>query len=565
MILDFQSMGFAVFFPLFPVIITIISLLSLVLIWTNRRIFVDLFKNINKVSLLILVLITIVFVLICAFEGLNFKFFNASDAEWMEINAAKQLSLGNFTEQLQDRMVFPLILALGFRIFGLNPLVASFLNLFLAVLSIFLVFTLTQIVFKNEKASLLSAFIFTFTPFTLIFTSLRMGDPTVVGFFFLLFIIAAILAFRYHRLSLHILTLIFFALVSQTKLEYFILIFPYVFCFIIFKEYKHIPFKKIIILIVLFFLFCLPFFAGNDHFRKTSVSGWCGYPSQTFHNGKVYSYTLPLTVPLDRVLKFLANGRFSINYLVYDMPNFLRLWFSKQFVFISLFIILGIIFAFKEHKKEALFILFSFLSISIVYLADCIFYETRLAIPSYGPIVIFSGLAIDLFSKKISRIAGKKKLIEVIITGLIILVLLLSWYFDSHSLNKLFSYRNYNNTNIVDNYNGLKNVVDYYGFLPSDSYFLVVQHVEKYILKFLGYKADCLTDIVGESYFRDRQKFFESLTPPLKQKKNNYFIYSWYCETLDETADICNFVTKNYVEAKVGDRGGYIIYSLNTK
>ena len=567
MILDFQSMGFEVFYPIFPVVVIIISLLALFLIWINRKLFIALFKDISRNSLLILILISIVFVLICAFSGLNFKFFNACDSEWRELNAAKNLLSGNkyAFNQIPDRIVSPLILAFGFRIFGFNPLVASLLNLFLAVLSIFLVFILAQIVFKNEKVSLLSSFIYAFTPFTLVFTSLRMGDSTTVGFFLLLFVITAILSFRYHRLSLYILTLIFFALASQTKLEYFILIFPYIFCFIIFKEYKHLSLKKIVVLIILFFLFSFPFFISNDHFRKATVSGWCGYPSQAFYDGEIHSYTLPLTGFLDKIIKFSANGRFSINYLIYDIPTFIRFWFSKALIFVSLLIFLGILFAFKKHKKEILFILFSFLSISVVYLADCIFYETRLAISSYGPIVIFSGLTISLFLKKISEIAGKRKSIEIIFAGLIILVLLLSWYFDSHSSNKLFSYKDYDNCTIVDSYNGLKDVVDYYGFLPADSYFFVVHNSEMEILKFLGYKADCLTDLVKTDYFQDYQKFFESLTLPLDQKKNNYFIYSWHCKTLDETAEVCNFVKENYVKEEIGEINGYIIYSLNTK
>ena len=567
MILDFQSMGFEVFYPIFPVVVIIISLLALFLIWINRKLFIALFKDISRNSLLILILISIVFVLICAFSGLNFKFFNACDSEWRELNAAKNLLSGDryVFNQIPDRIVSPLILAFGFRIFGSDPLVASLLNLFLAVLSIFLVFILAQIVFKNEKVSLLSSFIYAFTPFTLVFTSLRMGDSTTVGFFLLLFVITAILSFRYHRLSLHILTLIFFALVSQTKLEYFILIFPYIFCFIIFKEYKHLPLKKIVVLIILFFLFSFPFFVSNSHFRKSFVSGWCGHPSQTFYDGEIHSYTLPLTGFLDKIIKFSANARFSINYLIYDIPTFIRFWFSKALIFVSLLIFLGILFAIKKYKKETIFILFLFLSISMVYLADCIFYEERLAIPSFGPIVIFSGFTLSLFLDKITGRIRKKGLVEIFVAVLITLVLLSFWYFDFNRPRKLIPYQNYCTTNIFDDYNHLRDVVNYYKLSPADSYLIPVHHSERDILKFLGYESDCLTDLVKSDYFQDRQKFLDSFILPISETKNNYFIYTWNCETLGETADICNFAKENYVKEKIGEMGGYTIYSLNTK
>ena len=528
---NFQSIGYEIFYPFFPIVIIVISLLALVLLWKNRKVFIEPFKNVSNVSLLVLSLILISFVLICVFNGLNLEFFNASDCEWMEFNVARNLLLGDESafNQLPDRIVSPIILAFGFRILGFNPLVASLLNLFLAVLSIFLVFLLSQIIFNNEKISLFSSFIYAFAPFTLVYTSLRMGDPTTVGFFLLLFVITAILSFRHHKFSLYILTLIFFALASQTKLEYFILIFPYIFCFIIFKEYKYLSYKKIVVLIILFLLFSSPFFISNIHFRKSCVSGWCGYPSQTFHSGKIYSYTLPLTGAIDKVIKTLANERFSINYLVYDMPNFVKFWFSNNFVFVSSLIFLGMLSSFRRYKKETLFIFLSFLFISVVYLADCIFYEERLAVPTYGLIIVFSGFALNLFFERIPKKIKKKKLVEIFIIILVILIALFSWYFNSGNVNKFNSYKDYSSTNIFNGYDHLRHIVNYYDLSPIDSYLIVPHHSERQMLQFLGYETNCLTDLVISDYFQDRQKFLDSFVLPISKTKNNYFIYTWNC------------------------------------
>ena len=564
---NFQSIGYEIFYPFFPIVIIVISLLALVLFWVNRKVFIKPFKNVSNISLLILFLIIISFVLICVSNGLNFKFFNASDCEWMEFNVARNLLLGDESafNQLPDRIVSPVILAFGFRIFGFNPLVASLLNLFLAVLSIFLIFLLSQIIFDNEKISLFSSFIYAFAPLTLVYTSLRMGDPTTVGFFLLLFVITAILSFRHHKFSLHILTLVFFTLASQTKLEYFILIFPYIICFIVFKEYKHFSYKKVIILIILFFIFSSPFFVSNIHFRKSCVSGWCGYPSQTFHSGKIYSYTLPLTGVLDKVIKTLGNERFSINYLIYDIPNFVKFWFSQRFIFVSSLIFSGMLFSFKRYKKETLFIFLSFLFISVVYLADCIFYEERLAVPTYGLIIVFAGFALSLFLTKILPKMKIKKLIEIFIIILAILIALFLWYFNSRDVNKFDSYKTYSSCNIFNDYNHLQYIVDYYGLSPINSYVIVPHHSERQMLQFLGYETDCLTDLVVSDYFQDRQKFLDSFVLPMSKTKNNYFIYTWNCETLAETSDICNFVKDNYTKKQIGQMDEYEIYLLKEK
>ncbi|RLC37331.1 MAG: hypothetical protein DRH33_05885, partial [Candidatus Nealsonbacteria bacterium] len=270
-------------------IMTILPLAMMIfgafIFWVERKIFINLFKKTNKFVLIGLILIIISFCLISAFY---FKSFSPSDEEWWDLNLAKKILSGDRTAfQNQHGMVYPLIVAVGFKIFGLSPYVASRINLFLAALSIFLVFLLSKIIFKKDLAGLLSAIFYSFTPLVFYFTNLRMGFPTTVSFFFFLTAIISILSFRYHKFSLYILSLVLLGLMSQLKPEYFILIFPYLFCFIIFKEYKFLSFKKAGILILLFLLFSTPFFVKNVTFKEnfTGWSGtpWCGTPSQIFY------------------------------------------------------------------------------------------------------------------------------------------------------------------------------------------------------------------------------------------------------------------------------------------
>jgi len=51
----------------------------------------------------------------------------------------------------------------------------------------------------------------------------------------------------------------------------------------------------------------------------------------------------------------------------------------------------------------------------------------------------------------------------------------------------------------------------------------------------------------------------------MNKTKNNYFIYTWNCETLDEISDIYNFVRDNYTKKQIGQMDGYEIYLLKDK
>jgi len=532
--------------------------LSIILIGINHKIFLRFLKQIHLLPWLFLLVILVIFIFICVTQGLTLKIFNPSDAEWMEINAAHNLLNKSFNAQLPDRMVFPVILTFLFRIFGPNPLIVSVFNLFIAIISICLIFILTQIIFSNEIASCLSAFIYAFAPITLAYTSLKMGDPTLVGLFLLLFLISLVLVLKYHKFSLHVLTLNYIALASLTKPEYLILVIPYCFAILLFKEYKFFTIKQIILLILIFILFLLPMAKTVYHFKQVNSSGWCGYPSQTFHNGKFYYYSLSFLAPLNKIIKFFTTGRFSIETLIYDIPNFIQFWFSKTMFIVSLLIFGGLCFALRFDYKATLLILCTFLCISIVYLADCIFYETRLAFPTYGIIVVFSGLIVGLLFKGILK---NKQIIKTLIICTLVIILVLNWYFTD---NKFDFFNNYRSLYI--NYNNLKNLLSQYQLEPDDSYLIATHHTEKYILNFWDYDAICLTDLITEEYFQKNEKFWKQFQLPLEKGKNNYFIYSNdFCNGLPETTQICNFVKDNYTKAIIGGNNEYTIYSLTFK
>jgi len=528
------------------ILITAAFLLMFFLIWLNRRIFFDLFKNISWHSGIFLLLSIIIFSLLCVFAGFNFKSFIPSDTEWEILEQAKELVQGKqIFILLRYGLVYPLLLSFGFRLLGFNPLVASIMTLVFGVLSILLVFVLSQAVFKNDKVSLLSSSIYAFTPLVFVFTSFQMGFPAVITFFLLSFTLTAILYFQYQKASLLALSLILLVLTSQIKPEYFILIVPFGICFFLFKEYKKVSIPIILGLIIIFLIFSIPYFIKNAQFKEGFKAGWCGTPSQIFYNGEAHSYNLPLTKYLDPILKFLTNTRFSINYFIYDVPNFVKFWTSRSSIFISILILVGIILSFKRYPKESTFLLLLFFSISFLHMADCAFYESRYAIPTYGLVVIFAGFGLNFIDEKTVQFVKKQHLFKVALLITLFLSLYAYWYFNDYQ-PYLFkgSYRDYlyNKRSVVDDYSRLNNLLK--GIAKENSYFFVPHANEEEILRFLGYQVSSLSEMKAFQQF-DRADFTTAKLP-LDMTKNNYFIQSWYCQTLIELRTLCEFVKENY-------------------
>jgi hypothetical protein len=558
---SFPDQGLEAFFEVYPIFVVCLFILFIILAIINRKIFVNIIKAIPKRTFLALFLIIAVFSIVCTTTGLNFKFFNASDAEWMELNAAEKLAQNNFEAQLQDRMTFPVMLAFIFKLFGINPFVVSVLNLILGIISIILVFLLSQILFQNTKISLISSTIYALTPLTLTYTSFLMGDPSLVSVFVLLFSFFTILAFRYHSLSLHTLSLVGFFLLSYTKLEYFVLIICYLFYFLLIKEYKKLSFKKIVVLIILFILFSLPYFAGYSHFKKFNINEWCGFPSQPFHDSQWYSYQIPVFAHIDKIIHFFINSRFSLSYLIYDLGEYVRFWFSHQLFLISCISLIGAIIFFRKNKFESTIIFTNFFIMNAVYLADCINYEPRLAFPLYGIIIIYSGLAIYFLATQISNFIRSKYLINLFTICLMIFIIF-CWYFKPLGQHKLVSFTYYHTFVVNNNYGIIKNIISVYRISPQKSYIWVPHHSDKYILKFLGYKTDELGGMVNIDYYRDKNHFCSLLDLSCPQLDECYFISNWHCDN-GEIGDMCRCLLEKYhVKPIEKFEDNYTLYKL---
>jgi len=529
------------FQPAAFILIGISFALIIILVWKNRGLFGSCFKNISWRSEILLTILIMFFSFLVAFSGFNFKTFIPSDTEWESLLEAKQIIHGEqiFTHTRYG-LIYPLVLSIGFRTFGFTPLVASILNFIFGVLSIILIFAIAQIIFQNEIISLISSYIYAFTPLVFVFTAFEMGFPAIVTFFLLLFSLTALLYFKYHTLSLLFLSLLLIIIISQIKPEYFIISIPFIICFILFKDYKKLPLKSLLVILAICFILSLPYIIKVISLKSSYSDNWCGFISQTNSSNVLSVPKSALVQYLDRILKFVLNNRFSLVYFVYDIPNFVKFWALTSFALVSILILIGIIANFNKVFKKSLFLILLFIFISFVYLSDCAYYESRYAIPTYSLIVCFGGFGIYFISNSVSR-KPRYKYITII---LIITLLFVYWYNTNYRTYILkSSYKDHFHTrHVQDEYQRLVATVK--DIDKNTSSILVVHSNEMLILQFLDYDASSLVSI--EEFNRFEKEKFDTIKLPFNPNKNNYFIESWYCDTLINLQAACNFIKNNY-------------------
>lgn len=542
--------------------------LLLVITWYNRSFFKRQLIGIRKEIWICLILIMVAFSLVCIIWGENLNTFIHTDQEWEELKFAKNLLSGELVfNHIRHGLVYPLLLAFGFTIFGVNPLVASLLNLILAIFTIFLVFLLTQIIYKNDKISLISAFLYASTPLVFIFTTIEMGYPTLISFFLLLTVISALLYIRHQKTSLLIQVLILLVIISQIKPEYFVIVIPFMLFFIFLRLYKKIPLKKLLIIVILFIIFSLPYLDKNVAFRQSfkDLDGWCGHHTQSFQAGKKVDYNLPLTTQMDTVLKYFTSERLSVNYLIYDFPNFIKFLTFGSFLFMFLFATAGIILKFKEYKKEILYIAATFSSVVFLYLADCAFFEFRFAFPLISLFIIFTGAGIVFILNRI--IKQDIRYLKNILIVIILFIISVYWYFSDYWINKYQPiitksyYKNISDSLRIDDvYSRLKPLTK--NISRENSHFIVPQNNEQDILHLLGYSASNLSDLLKIEYIEaeDKQEFFKKLELPLGKNRNNYFIESRDCQRQGELRKICTFILNNHSLKLVNEYDGDKLY-----
>ena len=182
-----------------------------------------------------------------------------------------------------------------------------------------------------------------------------------------------------------------------------------------------------------------------------------------------------------------------------------------------------------------------FFSISFLYAADCNFYETRYAIPTYGLIVMFAGFGLYFISEKISSFTKKPQLSKSLLLIAAVLSLLIFWYFNeyrNHLFDAIHSDYMYGEIMSINDFPRLINIVK--NIPRQNSYFFVVHQNEENILKFFDYKSIALGNLESHDENLKEGKL------PVNETENNYFLESWYCPILTDLKNSCEFVKENY-------------------
>lgn len=541
---------------MFVVVSIIVDFLLIVLLmWLNRRIFIDIFYFVSDKSKAILFLIVILFSILAVLKGYNFKTFIPSDEEWVLMRQAKDLLYGGqILNQLRYGFVYPILLVFGFLIFGFNPLVASVMTFVLGVLSILLIFAISQQFFKNEIISLISTAMYSFSPSFYIFTTLQMGYPGLVNFFLLFFVLVSVLSFQKHKTSLYVLSIVLLAITAQIKPEYFILIVPYGLFFILLKEYKNFRTFQLFIMVIIYLAISSPYLFQNMNFRSSYASGWCGEFSLV---GITPEYSNLLTKIVDPVVKSIINERFSINYFINKIPSFFKYWSFRSLSFISPIIVIGLVVALKKHTKMTLYLISIFFSITILYLADCFLYESRYAFPTFGLVVMFFGVGINFLINLVGRGGNVNQLFKkvLLISFSILMMIYLYFYEYKNSLFKGYYYDYYwverNVSNLSDSFINLDKLII---GLPKNNTMLLVPHSnEANYLNIKGYKSLSLTNI--ESFNTNDNADYKNISLPINQEKYNYYLELNTCN-YPVLMKQCNYVRENYALKQLKEAGG---------
>jgi 4-amino-4-deoxy-L-arabinose transferase-like glycosyltransferase len=197
---------------------------------------------------------------------------------------------GNLPNHFFGYPIFPLrineifLYALSFKLFGINESATIIFPFIFSILNIFLTYFLTKLITKNEKISLLAAFLTALFPTDIVFATIAF--PDLINIFFIdLGIFFLIKAFQSNKLLFSILSGISFFVSMQFKENMFyfvILLFAAWIYFLIKKKSSHY-----FLLIPILFV-CLNFFMEGVYYLITQ--GEFFYRLKVTHANYIYSY-----------------------------------------------------------------------------------------------------------------------------------------------------------------------------------------------------------------------------------------------------------------------------------
>ncbi len=285
------------------------------------------------------------------------------------------------------------LLSWFFLFFGIDNKIVFYFSVIIGSLTTIIIFLLSYILFKQERAALFSALIFGILPMHIFFSgdSLNMS-PSL--FLILLTVLFFLIALKVDTWRMYFLAFLVFVLSSEVRLENVFLIIPLVISFLIFRWKEGSSFRKFKSSKKLIFPLLISIILGSPLFYYYRFHGEMGFYSPTGTFNLIY---LPL------------NFSYLIEHFVTFLQNAFHIVFSL-FIFIALFY-------FGRYKKQFIFLLFWFLTFTAVYLFYYVSLQMRYILMLYLSLVLLFGLGVQAF---IEKLKCKGKLLPLLIVILLV-------------------------------------------------------------------------------------------------------------------------------------------------
>ena len=254
-------------------------------------------------------------------------------------NIAGQCSYISFTsDKLHCNIIQPftgwsIIISTAYFLFGVGEHVTLYLTSLIGSLTVFLIFTLSYLLFRKESYSLMAAFLFAISMTPTIWS--RSSISNIVGLFLILSIFIVQLIYCIDRRSgLNLITVLLFAFSIQTRIEYMM----------------YLP-----VMIIIYFLFIRCF--RKNIFRPDFFKPWLlFFALMVFYVPQVimilFNYRNIYPAKFSEI--FGANLNFFLRQVYY--PNFLQI-----------FLMVGLVYSFIRWKKQLLIMFLLYMITLLVY------------------------------------------------------------------------------------------------------------------------------------------------------------------------------------------------------
>jgi len=305
---------------------------------------------------------------------------------------------------------YPFLLAVSYFFAGVSDVVGFNLNIALGSIAVVLIFLITYLITKNERASLFSALFFALIPVHIMWSATAAAEPVLL-FFTTLAVFCFLFSFEQNNLKSHIMATASLAYAVQIKPEGLVLL-PFFALVVILLDkqfFKKIEDKKFLAVWAIFFFLIIPYLVHMNHSFERDTWGSEG-------------------------------GKFGLEYAAKNIPINLIFWIRgyeniEHPILFTIFAVIGSLFWFFKNKRVTATLLVWFFLMFFLYAffyAGSVLYgaDVRYSLSGYPPLIILAGIG------SYSTIEFlKKKRYKRILTLLIVSLTLISFIFYLPSIS----------------------------------------------------------------------------------------------------------------------------------